>query len=90
VQLLIYSSITEKYPITGFNPNDNTFDFVPEPKKKKNGENMGRNSPSKPSSGYESLVVFKKNIIDTYNIIGSECRRAGVDEETTLVCHQRR
>ena len=35
-------------------------------------------------------VVLKKSIIDTCNIIGSDCSRAGVDEETTLVCHQRR
>ena len=31
-----------------------------------------------------------KSIIDTVNIIGSDCSRAGVDEETTIVCRQRR
>ena len=35
-------------------------------------------------------VDLKKSLIDTYNIIGSDCNRAGVDEETALVCHQRR
>ena len=41
---------------------------------------MGRKS--KPSSGYESC--FKKSIIDIYNIIGSDCSRARVDEEPPL------
>ena len=31
-----------------------------------------------------------KSIIDNYNIIGSDCSRAGLDEETTIVCLQRR
>ena len=35
-------------------------------------------------------VVLKKSIIDNVDIIGSDCSRAGVDEETTIVCHQRR
>jgi len=30
------------------------------------------------------------SIIDNSNIIGSGCSRAGVDEETTIVCLQRR
>jgi len=35
-------------------------------------------------------VVLKKSIIDNVDIIGSDGSRAGVDEETTIVCHQRR
>jgi hypothetical protein len=35
-------------------------------------------------------VVLKKSIIDNWNIIGSDGSRAGVDEETTIVCLQRR
>ena len=35
-------------------------------------------------------VVLKKSIIDKVNIIGSDGSRAGVDEETTIVCLQRR
>ena len=35
-------------------------------------------------------VVLKKSIIDKVHIIGSDGSRAGVDEETTIVCHQRR
>ena len=35
-------------------------------------------------------VVLKKSIIDTPNINGSDCSRVGVDEETTIVCLQRR
>jgi len=31
-----------------------------------------------------------KSIIDNCNKIGSDCSRAGVDEETTIVCLQRR
>ena len=31
-----------------------------------------------------------KSMIDNWNIISSECSRAGVDEETTIVCLQRR
>ena len=35
-------------------------------------------------------VVLKESIIDNCNIIGSDGSRAGVDEETTIVCLQRR
>ena len=35
-------------------------------------------------------VVLKKSNIDNYNIISSDCSRVGVDEETALLCHQRR
>ena len=41
--------------------------------------------------GYSSPFRCEiKSIIDNYNIIGSDCSRAGVDEETALVCLQRR
>ena len=41
--------------------------------------------------GYSSPFQCEfKSIIDTVNIIGSDCSRAGVDEETALVCLQRR
>ena len=39
--------------------------------------------------GRAPRVVLKKSIIDNCNIIGSDCSRAGVDEETALVCLQR-
>ena len=35
-------------------------------------------------------VVLKKSIIDKVNIIGSDGSPAGVEEETALVCRQRR
>ena len=35
-------------------------------------------------------VVLKKSIIVNWDIIGSDGSRAGVDEETTIVCLQRR
>ena len=55
---------------------------------KKKGENMGRNSRQ---MGYSSPFRCEiKSIIDNCNIIGSDGSRAGVDEETTIVCLQRR
>ena len=52
------------------------------------GENMGRNSRQ---MGYSSPFRCEiKSIIDNCNIIGSDGSRAGVDEETTIVCLQRR
>ena len=35
-------------------------------------------------------VVLKKSIVDKVHKIGSDCSRVGVDEETPLVCLQRR
>ena len=35
-------------------------------------------------------VALKKSIIDKVNIISSDCSPAGVEEETALVCRQRR
>ena len=41
--------------------------------------------------GYSSSFRCEiKSIIDNWNIIGSDGSRAGVDEETTIVCLQRR
>jgi hypothetical protein len=39
--------------------------------------------------GYSSPFRCEiKSIIDNWNIIGSDGSRAGVDEETALVCHK--
>ena len=41
--------------------------------------------------GYSSSFRCEiKSIIDKVDFIGSDCSRAGVDEETTIVCLQRR
>ena len=55
---------------------------------KKKGENMGE-TPRK-SRRRGTRVVLKKSIIDNWHKIGSDCSRVGVDEETALVCLQRR